>query len=83
MGDFLGDFLLSLGDFLTKTSGHPDNKLEFYRLEGLVSEKHSSLQGLFLQRKWIVANTASGLKIIAPCVFQTVPGNCAPKFLLS
>jgi hypothetical protein len=23
LGDFLGDFLLSLGDFLTKTSGHP------------------------------------------------------------
>ncbi len=23
MGDFLGDFSLSLGDFLTKTSGHP------------------------------------------------------------
>jgi hypothetical protein len=25
LGDFLGDFSLSLGDFLTKTSGHPDN----------------------------------------------------------
>jgi hypothetical protein len=23
LGNFLGDFLLSLGDFLTKTSGHP------------------------------------------------------------
>jgi hypothetical protein len=23
LGDFLGDFSLSLGDFLTKTSGHP------------------------------------------------------------
>jgi hypothetical protein len=23
LGDFWGDFLLSLGDFLTKTSGHP------------------------------------------------------------
>jgi hypothetical protein len=23
LGDFLGNFLLSLGDFLTKTSGHP------------------------------------------------------------
>ena len=24
LGDFLGDFSLSLGDFFTKTSGHPD-----------------------------------------------------------
>jgi hypothetical protein len=24
LGDFLGYFSLSLGDFLTKTSGHPD-----------------------------------------------------------
>ncbi len=24
MGDFLGDFALSLGDFLIETSGHPD-----------------------------------------------------------
>jgi hypothetical protein len=23
----LGDFLLSLGDFLTKTSGHPESQL--------------------------------------------------------
>jgi hypothetical protein len=23
LGDFLGDFALSLGDFLTETSGHP------------------------------------------------------------
>jgi hypothetical protein len=23
LGDFLGDFMLSLGDFFTKTSGHP------------------------------------------------------------
>ncbi len=23
LGDFLGDFSLSLGDFLTETSGHP------------------------------------------------------------
>jgi hypothetical protein len=30
LGDFLGDFSLSLGDFLTETSGHPDqlSKLE-------------------------------------------------------
>ena len=27
LGDFLGDFSLSLGDFLTKTSGHPVNRL--------------------------------------------------------
>jgi hypothetical protein len=25
LGDFLGDFSWSLGDFLTKTSGHPGN----------------------------------------------------------
>jgi hypothetical protein len=25
LGDFLGNFSLSLGDFFTKTSGHPDN----------------------------------------------------------
>ncbi len=25
LGNFLGDFLLSLGDFFTKTSGHPDD----------------------------------------------------------
>jgi hypothetical protein len=24
LGDFLGDFSLSLGDFFTKTSGHPE-----------------------------------------------------------
>ncbi len=26
MGDFLGDFSLSLGNFLTETSGHPGDK---------------------------------------------------------
>ena len=29
MGDFWGDFLLSLGDFLTKTSGHPVGQFEW------------------------------------------------------
>ena len=29
LGDFLGDFSLSLGDFLTETSGHPDRKWYF------------------------------------------------------
>jgi hypothetical protein len=28
LGDFLGDFSLSLGNFLTKTSGHPDYETE-------------------------------------------------------
>jgi hypothetical protein len=27
LGDFLGDFSLSLGDFLTKTSGHPGHNV--------------------------------------------------------
>jgi hypothetical protein len=26
LGDFLGNFLLSLGNFFTKTSGHPDSQ---------------------------------------------------------
>ncbi len=32
MGDFLGDFSLSLGDFSTKTSGHPALSITFYWL---------------------------------------------------
>ncbi len=28
LGNFLGDFLLSFGNFFTKTSGHPVNELE-------------------------------------------------------
>jgi hypothetical protein len=32
LGDFLGDFALSLGDFLTETSGHPGNKSILFSL---------------------------------------------------
>jgi hypothetical protein len=44
LGDFLGNFLLSLGDFLTKTSGHPDRKppcvnIKFLRNPSLFIEK--------------------------------------------
>jgi hypothetical protein len=31
LGDFLGDFSLSLGDFFTKTSGHPDGQGKYYK----------------------------------------------------
>ncbi len=35
LGDILGNFLLSLGNFFTKTSGHPENKLECFSVASL------------------------------------------------
>jgi len=34
LGDFLGDFLLSLGNFFTKTSGHPGLHIHFACQQG-------------------------------------------------
>ena len=39
LGDFLGYFSLSLGDFLTKTSGHPGLKCEGFKDGEVKKEK--------------------------------------------
>ena len=42
MGDFLGDFSMSLGDFFTKTSGHPVSGLYYKTFRIVIYDRNDS-----------------------------------------
>ncbi len=62
MGDFLGDFLLSLGDFLTETSGHPEHLVKNNHFLSIFEKKT-----FFLQKASFIKNNLAETSIIKLC----------------